>query len=474
MRPRILIALLVALVAAAPAGAELRYGVADDHGKYAADGGAAFFATLRSAGMTENRMTVLGQAGQLAPGAVETAFLDRSVATANALGVQLVFSVYPGNARDHDPAQFCAFARGLAQRYPSVREFIVGNEPNKADFWSPVDPAAYTALLASCYDVLKPLGVTVIGGALSARKVGNGMSPVHFLAGMGAELRRSGRATPLMDLLSFHPYPNPERIARGVDAGYDWPNAGIPDLNRLKQAAEDAFAGTAQPTFRTTLRFKLDEVGWQAKVLAQHAALYSGTENSVTVEEAQQAEYYRALIGRIACDVHVAELLLFHLVDERELNASATSGGWQSGLLRADLSQRPSFDAVKSAIGAGCAGGAAAWSPAGGVVGGSAGVTAKQQQVRVGGKKQQGVKFSFAAAAAEGVTWSIEVENAAGKVVASKSGVRDAPFSAKTFVTPILVGAGSYTATLKLSAETSPGRTVAASKSAASRRQKRP
>lgn len=468
MRLKILLAILVALVAAAPASGALKYGVADDYGKYAGDSGAQFFSTLRELGMVENRMTILWSAGEIAPNPSETAFLDRSVSMAQTRGVELIFSVYPGNARDHDPAQFCAFARGVALRYPYVREFIIGNEPNKADFWSPVDPAAYTALLAACYDALKPLGVTVIGGATSARKVGNGLSPVEFLVGMGRAYRAIGRTTPLMDLLSHHPYPNPERITRGADAGYDWPNAGIPDLDRLKQATQDAFAGTSHPTFSTTLKFKLDEVAWQARILPEHAPLYTGAENSVVVEEAQQAEFTRALIAKVACDGHVAELLLFHLVDERELNASATSGGWQSGLLRADLSRRPAFDTVKAAIGAGCPGAQSSWTPATGIVGGSIDVRAKKQQVRKGGRKQKGVKFEFGGGAAEGISWTVQIKNKAGKVVVSKSGMRDAPFAAPNMFAPVLLGGGSYTATMTFTALTNDARTLRQSKSAKS------
>jgi hypothetical protein len=447
---------------------QLLTGVADDYGKYAADGGAAFFSTTRSLGMSENRMTVTWQAGQTAPSAAETGFLDRSIAEAQRQGVRVVLSIYPAAASQHDPTQFCAFARAVAQRYPAVREVIVGNEPNKADFWSPVDPAAYTRLLAQCYDALHPLGVTVAGGALSARKVGSGSSPVEFLAGMGRAYAALGRSAPIMDALSFHPYPNPDRIARGADAGYEWPNAGPPDLDRVKQAFEDAFAGTAQPTFASSLRMVIDEIGWQATIAPQYGALYTGSENAPAVDEAQQAQFYAAAIGRIACDPLVSELLLLHLVDERELNAGATSGGWQSGLLRADLSQRPAFASVRSAIGSGCTGAPRAWRPASSVVGGSVTLNAVKQQVRVGGTAQPGVKFTVGAASDEGVTWTLTVKNAAGKVVATKTGTRTAPFDAKTFTTPILVGSGSYTATMTLVATLNGKRVVAASKSASS------
>jgi hypothetical protein len=450
-----------------PAG-ELLTGVADDYGKFADDAGASFFSTVRSLGMGENRMTVLWNPGETAPGPPDTTFLDRSIAEAQRQGVRVVLSIYPAAASQHDPEQFCTFARAVAQRYPYVKEFIVGNEPNKSDFWSPVDPAAYTQLLARCYDELHPLGVAVVGGALSARQVGSGMSPVAFLAGMGAAYRSLDRTAPLMDALSFHPYPNPDRISLGPDAGYDWPNAGPPDLDRVKQAFEDAFAGTAQPTFASGLRMVIDEIGWQAAILPQYASLYTGSENSATVDESQQAQFYAAEIARVECDPQVSDLLLLHLVDEAQLNATATSGGWQSGLLRADLSQRPAFAAVKAAIAAGCTGAVHTWTPAKSVVGGSITLNASRQQVRVGGKTQPGVKFTVGASAAEGVAWKITVTNGAGKIVASKQGTRAAPFNTGTFTTPILVGRGSYSAAMTMTATQNHARTLTVTKSGTS------
>jgi hypothetical protein len=443
-------------------------GVADDYGKYAGDGGSWFFSTLRSLGMGENRMTVAWQPGEAALPGSEAAFLDRSIAEAQRQGTRVVLSIYPAVASQHDPAQFCDFARGVAQRYPSVKEIIVGNEPNKADFWSPVDPAAYTQLLARCYDELHPLGVTVAGGALSARKVGRGASPVEFLAGMGAAYRALGRTAPVMDALSFHPYPNPDRIEKGAGAGYEWPNAGPPDLDRVKQAVEDAFGGTGQPTFSSSLRMVIDEIGWQARILPPYASLYTGAENAPAVDESQQAQFDADAIALFACDPAVSELLLLHLVDEKELNASATSGGWQSGLFRADLSQRPAFASVQHAIAAGCTGARHAWTPATSVVGGSIALGAVQQQVRVAGKTQHGVKFTVGASAAEGVAWTLTVKNAAGTVVATRKGTRSAPFDTKTFTTPVLVGSGSYTATMTMTATLNGKRTLTATKTASS------
>jgi hypothetical protein len=451
-----------------PSAGQLETGVADDYGKFAGDGGSWFFSTLRSLGMGENRMTVTWQPGETALTASDASFLDRSIAEAQRQGVRVLLSIYPATASQHDPGQFCDFARSVAQRYPYVKEIVVGNEPNKSDFWSPVDPAAYTQLLARCYDALHPLGVTVDGGALSARKVGSGASPVEFLAGMGTAYRQLGRTAPLMDELSFHPYPNPSRIAKGAAAGYEWPNAGPPDLDRVKQAVEDAFGGTGQPTFSSSLRLVLDEIGWQAQIAPAYASLYTGAENAPAVAESDQAQFDADAVAQFACDPAVSTLLLLHLVDEKELNASATSGGWQSGLFRADLSQRPAAGSVQQAIAAGCTGAGHTWTPATSVVGGSISLGAVQQQVRIKGKTQHGVKFTVGASAAEGVTWTLTVKSASGAVVATRQGSRSAPFATKTFIPPVLVGSGSYTATMTMSATLNARRTVTATKTAAS------
>jgi hypothetical protein len=75
-------------------------------------------------------------------------------------------------------------------------------------------------------------------------------------------------------------------------------------------------------------------------------SLYSGHENVPTVDEATQAKYYTDAINLLKCDPTVKTLDLFHLVDEPLLL------GFQSGLLRVDNSQRPSYSAVKQAIAA--------------------------------------------------------------------------------------------------------------------------
>ncbi len=96
---------------------------------------------------------------------------------------------------------------------------------------------------------------------------------------------------------------------------------------------------------------------------------YFGKENVATTDETSQAEIYSGAIPFIACDPAVRSLLFFHLIDDPNLDR------WQSGLIRADGTRRPSYDSVRAAIartGGRCAGFTTAWRHATTVIGPSA------------------------------------------------------------------------------------------------------
>jgi hypothetical protein len=171
---------------------------------------------------------------------------------------------------------------------------------------------------------------------------------------MGAAYRASGRKTPIMDLFAFHSYPRFDRDP--LTRGYAWPNAGITNLDRIKQAVWDAFHGTGQPTFaeagdpvvegaRPPLRFALDEVGWQVQIPRASQRAYRGRENVRPTGESQQARIYSQIVDIAACDEAVDSLFFFHLIDEHLLDR------FQSGLVRADWTKRASYFTVKSRIG---------------------------------------------------------------------------------------------------------------------------
>jgi hypothetical protein len=348
-----------------------QYGVAEDASKYADDGGVHVYADLESLGMTVNRWTLLWYPDEPTK---EFNFLDHALAVVPP-DVQIVVSLQPRYALRHGAVAFCDWAKTVAERYPQIRRYIIGNEPNQPRFWRPqfvkgrpVAGAAYERLLARCYDTLKGVdpALQVIGFGLSPRgndkpgaKSNVSTSPIRFLLGAAAAYRASGRRTPLMDELAVHPYPNPNRAADGPDVSYPSPfNYGIPNLDRVKQAVWDGFAGTHQPTTLDGLGLVVDETGWQTPPDRGHRRLYSGKEVTKTVAAAKQGAYvYEAITKWFACDPAVTDVYFFHLIDESDL------GRFQSGFEYANGDRKASFERAKQAIAAGCARGRIAWQP---------------------------------------------------------------------------------------------------------------
>lgn len=375
---RVVTAMVVCALVCSSAAAAADIGANDDGGKFAPDAGASLYREMASIGMRETVITVRWLPTDPV-GLGERPLLDLTIAAARAAGLEVVFAAYPyppreiadGRAR---PDAFGAWLAELAHQYPDVREFVVGNEPNQPAFWrpqfsgaAPASAASFGPFLAAGYDALKAVDptLTVVGVGLSPR--GNdrpfarsnvSTSPVRFLAALGAWYRSSGRDRPLMDGLSFHPYPN--RATDPLDRGYGWPNAGFVNLDRVKQAVWDAFAGTPQPTTVDGLRLYLDEVGWQVDTAGLDG--YTGDENVAVTDEENQASVYGELVRAAACDPDIASVNLFGFRDD------ALRTGFQAGLLRADGTPRPAVDAVRDAIGP-CDRVQAHWRPAGAVLG---------------------------------------------------------------------------------------------------------
>ena len=375
---------IVALALAAGASGGLSVGVSEDRGKDANP--VAFFGTFKDLGFTTNRTSIVWDPAK--PDVIPAqAAIQAWLPQAKASGVRIVFGITPVHAGDLSTlgaaAKFAAFVGKLAQTFPQVKDYVIGNEPNRPYFWTPqyspdgkpLSAAAYEPVLAQSYDALKAVDPTikVIGVGLSPRGRDNptmpptiaSRSPVRFISDLGQAYRASGRTKPLMDELAFHPYPAENTDPPSV--GDRWPNAGLPNLSRIKQAVWDAFHGTAQPTFAegrrqsfaATLSLDLDEIGWQVGVLPSLSSLYSGVEPTPTIDEATQALYYTDVITTAECDPTIRSLSFFLLSDEKDL------ARWQSGLERIDGSKRPSYGAVKQTIAqthGNCLGEQVAWS----------------------------------------------------------------------------------------------------------------
>src|SRR5205809_1124330 len=459
------LACLLAALVLTGAAAGTTYGVADDTGKYADDGGATFFTSLRDVGMTENRIAVMWDPAH--PTTItEQAFLDRSIPQAIAHGIEPIFAIYPAKARalvdtPNGIQLFGLFASKIATRYPQVKRIVCLNEGNQPRFHQPqfdaggdgIAGAVQEAAMAACYDALKGVNsnIDVIAFGVSPR--GNddfdatsnvSRSPILFLKDIGDAYRASGRIRPIADDVAMHCHPNANTDAPSV--GFSWPNAGCANLDRFKQAWWDAFHGTAQPVFDETgaksakseryVRLYVDEAGYQAQVSPDKAGYYSGAENVKLLDPTTQGNYYAQLISMVSCDPDVALLNLFHLVDERLLP------GWQSGLELVDGTQRASYSIVKAAITANrdCHGLLHLWQHTAGVVGARANFA--------------GLKRSFVLSVGEGFTYKVSVVRA-GRTVTSASG--ENPDGSVLFKLPALK-TGTYRVVARVSAQTNPGR----------------
>ena len=316
------------------------------------------------AGLDAMRLTAPWRPGQSQPSAWDALVLGNAAAAAQLDGIRLFVSVYPASGRfapltATERAQFASYAASLAQQLPGVKDFIVGNEPNLNRFWLPQFSArgtdssapAYELLLAKTYDALKAVDPTinVVGGALSPRgedKPGSRRpthSPTTFMRDLGRAYRGSGRTRPIMDMLSFHPYPEHARTPPTLSH----PGSSVIALNdyeKLVRLLGQAFGGTAQ--HGGTLPILYDEFGVQSQIVGDKARLYTHGNAPAArdaVSESMQATYYREALQLAACQPSVVGLLFFHVSDENDLRA------WQSGLFYADDTPKASLEPVREA-----------------------------------------------------------------------------------------------------------------------------
>src|SRR3954452_20072028 len=85
------------------------------------------------AGLDTLRLRVQWARGQREVQETDAAALDHAGAAAKLAGARIVLSLYPFGSSvtplpDEDRADFVAWAPDVVVRYPSVRDFVVGNE----------------------------------------------------------------------------------------------------------------------------------------------------------------------------------------------------------------------------------------------------------------------------------------------------------------------------------------------------------
>jgi hypothetical protein len=354
----------LALPTGAPGSLSMYMGAAEDEGRNADPGVAMNKMELaKAAGFDTIRITAIWAPGQSVVPQGQLQALQSIAAAGNFLSIRVIATVMPFGSKTTPltataRTQFARFTADLVRRVPSIREYIIGNEPNLNRYWLPqfgptgedVAASAYVRLLAQTYDAVKAVdrGVFVNGGSVSPRGIdipGTGRdthSPTRFISDMGIAYRTLKRTRPIMDGFAFHPYG--ENSSTPPTVGH--PNStaiGLADYEKLVGLLAKAFDGTAQLGSRLPILY--DEYGVDSQIPDTKRHFYAGRELSKPVPEVVQASYYRQALQMAACQPTVRGFLIFHVTDETDF------GRWQSGVYFADGSAKSSRGIVKQTMG---------------------------------------------------------------------------------------------------------------------------
>src|SRR3954463_15199806 len=118
-------------------------GAAEDSGKLADSGAAkAKYDLARNAGFDTVRLTAMWSKGMSAPPAAEVTALQNAAGAASQDGIRTIVVIHNVNGSntpttDADRAPFVQYAQAVVRALPSVKDFIVGNEPNINNYWLP-------------------------------------------------------------------------------------------------------------------------------------------------------------------------------------------------------------------------------------------------------------------------------------------------------------------------------------------------
>ena len=274
--------------------------------------------------------------------------LDRTLAEAERAGIEVVLAVYPYPPREFelggvDLTAFGRYLELLARRYPQVRQYVIGNEPNQPAFWRPLfrpagpvaSAAQAGALLAWAYDTLEAIdpSLRVVGVGLSPRGNDNPSRPATPRSRRCASSTRSAAGTaragarPADGRLQLPSLP--ELGARLAGQGLRLAQRRLREPRPDQAGAVGRLPGTAQPTTLSGLQLYLDELGWQ--VDTSWSAAYTGRRTCASRARSRNPSTPRSC--GVRRDPTIAAVNFFGLDDDRDI-------GWQAGLYRADGTPR--------------------------------------------------------------------------------------------------------------------------------------
>jgi len=345
------LALLPSCAAAAPG---LLLGVDDDSLKWYGHTG-SLLSIYRSLNLGAVRVTL-----SYPPDRAERTEMQRVAQAARTTRVVVAVTGAASAPPLDDPSRqaFCSYVAGVLRRVPSVHDVAIWTEPNSSTFWQPQKgaAAAYEGLLATCWDTLHAVQPSVNVIATSAPHA----KPGHWYEQLGKAYRASARLLPIFDTVGHNAYPETSSEAPGVLHKTGSIDQG--DLDRLLAALREGFAKTGQPLpgQRGVTVWYLED-GFQTAIDPGKAPAYRDTENAPRLLPAlspdgdqphpadtslapDQATQLTDALSLAYCQPGVGAFFNFMLADEPDL------GGWQSGVLWADWSQKASYAAFHDAI----------------------------------------------------------------------------------------------------------------------------
>jgi hypothetical protein len=329
---RVLLALVLAAACAGAASAKpaqaapaVLFGIQDDAWLEAGPGRITDrAATLRRLGFDVVRVTLIWGDMERIPGEYTWRRADRLLGALRRNGLSPVVTLWgtPAwasasgfpNAPPTSGASFKRFTQAVANRFPYVRHWLIWNEPNKAQWLSPVSPSLYvTRLLNPGYAGIKAaIPQARVGGGVTAPRGGRGgMTPVDFIRGMD-------RAGAHLDAYAHNPYP--------VYPG-DTPFTGGCECKVITMATLERLLGNVGRAFPRA-RVWLTEYAYQTKP------------DPFGVSLALQARYIGEAARRVYAAPKVDMLIHYLFRDEPDL------GRWQSGLETVRGKAKPALDAT--------------------------------------------------------------------------------------------------------------------------------
>ena len=235
-----------------------------------------------------------------------------------------------------DPAAYAGFAGQVAKRYSpfGVHHYEIWNEPNISQFFEPAaDPAAYTALLKGASSAIRALdsqAFIVSAGTAPASTGGGNYAPTDFVQAMYA-----AGAKNTFDALGHHPY--------------TWPySAAYPNL---------AGAWGQLTTLHNIMTTRGD--GQKKIWITEYGAPTGGPGPTATsgmnAAESAADHVTEALEARMVTDAITAARAIswvgpFFWYSLRDAGTTNSTVENFFGLLRADSSRKPAYEAYRQAV----------------------------------------------------------------------------------------------------------------------------